>query len=104
MLSETRLIGGIYGCDPDCHEHRKLRTAEKDLSTHVFPVDCQNVERNLTFRDRLQTNAADRNRYEKEKRGLARTRWPDMNAYAAAKTAMIEEIIASARIPGEKSR
>lgn len=38
------------------------------------------------------------------KRELAARDWPDTNAYAAAKTAVIESIISAARAAGEVSR
>jgi GrpB-like predicted nucleotidyltransferase (UPF0157 family) len=50
---------------------------------------------NLAFRDRLRRNAEDRRRYEHVKRELAAKEWPDMNAYAQAKTEVIESIIAA---------
>lgn len=62
---------------------------------HVWPPDAPGSARQLTFRDRLRTNAEDRRRYEDTKRRLAALSWPDMDAYAKAKTAVIEAILAS---------
>jgi GrpB-like predicted nucleotidyltransferase (UPF0157 family) len=83
--------------EPDWNEHRMFRTAEKDVHVHVYSVACREIERNLTFRDRLRVNAEDRCRYAATKRALARRDWPDMNAYANAKTEVIEDIIAAAQ-------
>jgi GrpB-like predicted nucleotidyltransferase (UPF0157 family) len=52
--------------------------------------------RHLLFRGWLRTHPADRDAYAGTKRRLARCDWPDMNAYAAAKTPIIAEIIAHA--------
>jgi GrpB-like predicted nucleotidyltransferase (UPF0157 family) len=54
------------------------------------------VERHLTLRDRLRSHASDRERYEAIKRKLSKQSWDDMNAYANAKTEVIESILASA--------
>ena len=90
--------------EPDWHEHRMLRTREQDVHVHVYSAGCGEIERNLTFRNRLRTNARDRSRYAEAKRGLAKNDWPDMNAYSKAKTEVIEDIIAAARTAGEISR
>lgn len=47
-------------------------TPEKDIHVHVYSANCGEIKRNLTFRDRLRTNAEDRSRYEKMKRALAK--------------------------------
>lgn len=57
--------------------------------------------RYLVFRDRLRNNAEDRRSYESTKRRLAAQPWPDMNAYAEAKTETIESILAAARVEAE---
>lgn len=87
--------------EPDWNEHRMLRTPEKDVHVHVYSVGCTEIERNLTFRNRLRHNADDRRRYERIKRELASKEWPDMNAYADAKTEVIESILAAAQAAGE---
>jgi GrpB-like predicted nucleotidyltransferase (UPF0157 family) len=83
--------------EPDWNEHRMLRTPEEDVHVHVFSANCPEIERLLTFRDRLRGNARDRLRYAELKLALAKQEWPDMNAYANAKTKVIEEIIAAAK-------
>ena len=84
--------------EPHWNEHRMFRTPEKDIHVHVHTAGCGEIKRNLTFRDRLRTNAEDRSRYEEMKRALAKNDWPDMNAFASAKTEVIEGIIAAASI------
>ena len=70
-----------------------FRTHEKDVHVHVYSVGCAEIQRVLTFRDRLRMNIDDRRRYEKTKRELAAREWPNMDAYAKAKTEVIEMII-----------
>jgi GrpB-like predicted nucleotidyltransferase (UPF0157 family) len=89
--------------EPDFQEHRMLRTIAKDVHVHVFSPGAPDIGRLLTFRDRLRTNAADRALYEETKRRLAAREWPDMNAYAEAKTEVVERIIAGAIAAGEES-
>jgi len=83
--------------EPAFHEHRMFRTPELDVHLHVCSVGWPEIERYLTFRDRLRTNVDDRRRYEETKRTLAARSWPDMNAYADAKTDVVESILAAAR-------
>lgn len=82
--------------EPDWHQHRMFRTPELDVHVHIFSQGCVEVTRQLAFRDRLRRNGADRLLYESVKRGLAQADWPDMNAYARAKTAVVEQITAQA--------
>jgi GrpB-like predicted nucleotidyltransferase (UPF0157 family) len=51
----------------------------------------------LLLRDRLRADEDDRRLYAETKRALAERDWPDMNAYADAKTAVIEAIKQRAR-------
>ncbi|HEY0323189.1 MAG TPA: GrpB family protein [Pyrinomonadaceae bacterium] len=87
--------------EPDWNEHRMFRTPERDMHVHVYSTGCPEIERNLTFRERLRRNIEDRNRYERRKRELAMKEWSDMNDYAKAKTEVIESIIASAQAESE---
>lgn len=82
--------------EPDFHEHRMLRTPTRDVHIHVFSVGSAEIDRYLILRDRLRSNAEDRRRYEATKRKLATQPWSDMNAYAEAKTEVIERILAAA--------
>jgi GrpB-like predicted nucleotidyltransferase (UPF0157 family) len=82
--------------EPDWHQHRMFRTPELDAHIHIFSPGCVEVTRHLAFRDRLRRNVEDRLLYESVKRKLAAEDWPDMNAYARAKSEVVEEIIARA--------
>lgn len=90
--------------EPDWNEHRMFRTPERDVHIHIYSAGCPEIERNLTFRERLRRNSDDRRRYEQKKRELAAREWLDMNEYAGAKTEVIESIIAAAHATGEASR
>jgi GrpB-like predicted nucleotidyltransferase (UPF0157 family) len=83
--------------EPDFDEHRMLRTPTRDVHVHVYSLGSAEIERNLLFRDALRKHPAERERYERVKRDLAARDWPDMNAYADAKTQVIEEIITRAK-------
>jgi GrpB-like predicted nucleotidyltransferase (UPF0157 family) len=74
-------------------EHRMLRTPQLDVHVHVWRDGSSQVGRHLAFRDRLRASAEDRAAYERLKRSLAQREWDDMNDYAAAKGALIEEIM-----------
>jgi GrpB-like predicted nucleotidyltransferase (UPF0157 family) len=80
--------------EPDWHQHRMFRTPELDVHVHIFSAGCVEVTRQLAFRDRLRVNVEDRLLYESVKRKLAKEDWPDMNAYAQAKTEVVEQITA----------
>jgi GrpB-like predicted nucleotidyltransferase (UPF0157 family) len=82
--------------EPEWHEHRMLRTLERDVHIHIFSAGSAEVARQIAFRNRLRSNAEDRLRYEAFKRKLAKEDWPDMNAYARAKTEVVQEITARA--------
>ena len=79
--------------EPHWNEHRMFRTHKKDVHVHIYTVGCAEIQRVLIFRDRLRMNIDDRRRYEKTKRELAAREWPNMDAYAKAKTEVIESII-----------
>jgi GrpB-like predicted nucleotidyltransferase (UPF0157 family) len=96
MMESARYVLRVR--EPDFHEHRMFRTPEKDVHIHVFTIGSSEITRVLMFRDRLRSNANDRLRYEQTKRKLASQSWPHMDAYAKAKTEVIESIIAAASI------
>lgn len=77
--------------------HRLVRTSERDVHVHLLQVGDQAAEDYLLFRDHLRADASDRALYEDTKRELTCRQWPDMNAYADAKTDVIEAIKARAR-------
>jgi GrpB-like predicted nucleotidyltransferase (UPF0157 family) len=87
---------GLTIREPDWHEHRALKGADPKVNLHVFSVGCPEIERMLAFRDRLRTNEADREQYERTKRDLARRSWKYTQDYADAKTEVVEEILARA--------
>jgi GrpB-like predicted nucleotidyltransferase (UPF0157 family) len=89
--------------EPEFHEHRMLRTPERDVHVHVLSHSSPEIARYLTFRDRLRINLQDRQLYETTKRKLATMTWSDMNAYADAKTDVIEKIIAAAAASGKNA-
>jgi GrpB-like predicted nucleotidyltransferase (UPF0157 family) len=55
------------------------------------------VERYLIFRDRLRSDPADREHYQRVKRELAQRDWTYVQQYADAKTEVVEEIVLRAR-------
>ena len=89
--------------EPKWHEHRMVRTPERDVHLHVFSEGCLEIQRQLMFRDRLRSNADDRAAYERVKRELAKRTWVDMNEYADAKSETIEGILLRAQREREGS-
>jgi GrpB-like predicted nucleotidyltransferase (UPF0157 family) len=83
--------------EPAWHEHRMLRTPAEDVHVHVLPAGCAEIERYLLLRDRLRTDAAERELYAATKRRLAAQAWPTVQHYAEAKSEVVEAIIARAR-------
>lgn len=83
--------------EPADDQHRMLRTSTRDVHIHVYPPGSKEIERYLIFRDRLRMNASEREIYTRTKRELAAEPWSDMNAYADAKSNIVEGIIARGR-------
>jgi GrpB-like predicted nucleotidyltransferase (UPF0157 family) len=79
--------------EPDWYEHRLFRHSDPAVNLHVFPAGCEEIGRMLAFRDRLRTNAADRDLYERTKRDLAARDWNTIQDYADAKTAVVTQIL-----------
>jgi GrpB-like predicted nucleotidyltransferase (UPF0157 family) len=90
--------------EPDFHEHRMFGTPARDVHVHVLSIGSPEIERYLAFRDRLAANGEERRLYEETKRRLAARSWPDMDAYAQAKTEIVERILAAASAAGERSQ
>ncbi len=88
--------------EPDFEEHRMLRTREKDVHIHVLSEGSPEIDRYLSFRNRLRAHPEVRNRYQALKRRLARADWADINEYADAKSDFIEAQIRSS--DGEKKK
>lgn len=90
--------------EPAWYEHRVLKGPDTDVNLHVFSPGCPEIDRMLGFRDHLRRDDADRRRYERAKRELARGDWRYTQQYADAKTAIVEEIIARAEAGGDPAR
>lgn len=63
-------------------------------NVHTVPLDSTWWRRHIAFRDWLRTHAEDRIAYQNLKLELAGKDWDDTNAYAAAKTELIDSIVA----------
>lgn len=84
--------------EPDWYAHRMFKGPDTDINLHVFSSGCPEIDRMLTFRDWLRSNAVDRDLYARTKLALAQQDWKYVQNYADAKTVVIEEIIARARV------
>jgi GrpB-like predicted nucleotidyltransferase (UPF0157 family) len=80
------------------YEHRMFNGPDTEINLHVFSCGCPEIDRMLMFRDWLRSNAVDRDLYARNKLALARKEWMYVQNYADAKTLVIEEIIARARV------
>ena len=77
--------------------HRMVRTSSLDVHVHIYEPQHPACFDYLLLRDHLRGDAADRDLYERTKRELSTREWPNMNAYAEAKTEVIEAIKRRAR-------
>ena len=77
--------------------HRLVRTPGRNVHVHVLEAGTQEAQDVVLFRDRLRSEPADRDLYERTKRALLSQDWPDMNAYSDAKSEVIAEIKRRAR-------
>jgi GrpB-like predicted nucleotidyltransferase (UPF0157 family) len=82
--------------EADWYEHRMLKLPSKDGNLHVFSSGCEEVDRMLSFRDRLRRDDADRRLYEKRKHKLAAREWKYVQNYADAKSEIVETILSRA--------
>ncbi|WP_019145570.1 GrpB family protein [Aeromicrobium massiliense] len=82
--------------------HRLVRTPARDVHVHVLAVGDPAADDYLLLRDQLRADAGDRDLYERTKRALLEREWADMNAYAEAKTEVVETIKARARATREQ--
>ena len=85
-------------------EHRMFNGPDTEVNLHVFSSGCPEIDRMLMFRDWLRSNAADRDLYARTKLALAQREWTHVQNYADAKTIIVEEIIARARVHRETMR
>jgi GrpB-like predicted nucleotidyltransferase (UPF0157 family) len=81
----------------DWYKHRLFKGPDTNVNLHVFSDRCPEIERMLFFRDRLRSNAEERELYESTKRELAQQVWKYVQNYADAKSEVVEGIIARAR-------
>jgi GrpB-like predicted nucleotidyltransferase (UPF0157 family) len=96
----THLEGAGYSLrvrEPDWHEHRMLRTPERDAHLHVFSAGSSEIDQDLIFRNHLRESRDDLELYEETKRRLASQDWQSMQDYAKAKTEVIQQIMARAQ-------
>jgi GrpB-like predicted nucleotidyltransferase (UPF0157 family) len=82
--------------EPDWYEHRVFKGPDTNVNLHVFSEGCPEIDRMLRFRDRLRSDAGDRELYERTKRALAAREWTYVQDYADAKTEVVSEIVARA--------
>ena len=83
--------------EPEWFEHRVFKGPDTNVNLHVFAAGCAEVDRMLLFRNRLRTNAADRELYAAAKRDLAARDWKYVQQYADAKTAVVDDIMSRAQ-------
>ena len=83
--------------EPTWYEHRMFKGRDRNVQVHVLSQGCPEIERMVLFRDRLRTDAADRELYQRTKRELAMREWRYVQNYADAKGTVVEQIIARAR-------
>ncbi|HEX8865414.1 MAG TPA: GrpB family protein, partial [Lentzea sp.] len=84
--------------EDDWHDHRILKGPDTNINLHVFPRGCAQVRRHRIFRDWLRDNDADRELYARTKRELAAREWERLQDYAAAKNAVVLEILERAYV------
>jgi GrpB-like predicted nucleotidyltransferase (UPF0157 family) len=89
--------------EPDWHQHRLLKDADGEVHLHVFSVGSKEIERMVTFRDRLRTDSEARELYAQTKRELARRTWKYVQNYADAKSKVVESILAGPRPPAHRT-
>jgi GrpB-like predicted nucleotidyltransferase (UPF0157 family) len=83
--------------EPDWYEHRMFKGPDTDINLHVLSAGCPDIDMCLKFRDWLRRNEGDRELYARTKRELAQRDWKYIQQYAAAKTSVVQEIMARAR-------
>ncbi len=84
--------------EPNWFEHRMFNGPDTEINLHVFSSGCPEIDRVLMFRDWLRGNAADRDLYARTKLALAQEDWKNVQDYADAKSSVIAEILARARM------
>jgi GrpB-like predicted nucleotidyltransferase (UPF0157 family) len=87
---------GLHLREPDWHEHRLLKPADRGVNLHVFAAGEPEIARMLRLRDRLRASPEDFALYLATKRDLAARDWPTTQDYADAKSDVVEEILTRA--------
>ena len=87
---------GLHLREPEWHEHRLLKPADRSVNLHVFAAGEPEIDRMLRFRDRLRASPEDFALYLATKRALAARDWPSTQDYADAKSDVVEEILTRA--------
>ena len=82
--------------EPEWFEHRLFKGPDTSVHLHVFSEGCGEIDRMVLFRDRLRSNQADRELYERTKRELASRTWAHVQNYADAKNDVVDDILARA--------
>jgi GrpB-like predicted nucleotidyltransferase (UPF0157 family) len=82
--------------EPEWYEHRMFNGPRTAVNLHVFSSGCPEMSRIRMFRDWLRNHPADRDLYARTKQSLAELPWNEVQNYADAKTAVIEEILTRA--------
>ena len=82
--------------EPNWFEHRAFKGRAPNTNVHVFSANCPEIDRMVSFRNRLRVDAADRLLYERTKRELAAQRWKYVQQYANAKSEVVAEIMTRA--------
>ncbi len=88
--------------EPDWWDHAVLKGPDTNINLHVFSAGCPELERMVGFRDWVRSHDDDREVYESAKRELIRREWTYVQEYADEKTAVVEEIVARAGMPGRR--
>jgi GrpB-like predicted nucleotidyltransferase (UPF0157 family) len=83
--------------EPEWEQHRVFKGPDTNVNLHVYSPGSPEIERYLIFRDRLRSDPADRERYQRVKCELAQRDWRYVQQYADAKTEVVEGIIARAQ-------
>jgi GrpB-like predicted nucleotidyltransferase (UPF0157 family) len=79
--------------EPEWLEHRLFKGPDTAVNVHVFTVGEVEIDRMISFRDRLRIHDDDRRLYDRTKRELAARDWKYVQHYADAKTEVVAAII-----------
>ena len=79
--------------EPDWYDHRCLHGFDPPANVHIFGPDCDEHLRHVIIRDWLREHPEDRSRYADEKRRIAAQGVTYAAQYAAAKSAVVIDIL-----------